>query len=143
MRRLVFSGFLFFFLLVSYACEDKEPFEVIYEVSVRADVPVRLTISYRDSVGRVVVYTDDRHWSKKVTRPADGLASLMVRMSYDPTHSDTLPDFYTSDFTTPKITGRIVHPNKTVRESSGDIVLISLLRSECRRRNIFRSYFNK
>ncbi|MDR2956239.1 MAG: hypothetical protein LBV43_14285 [Prevotella sp.] len=136
--RRVIIIILSIFLTASCSTKDTTPFEVTYQVNLLTDKPLTTTIFYTDSTGRVTLHMDEKSWSQKVTLKPGQIASLMVTARYDLQHT---PDYnLAQDWHSLKeeskylVAGYIVHPNKTVRERSEDMILISLLPSETRER---------
>lgn len=129
---------VFILLAVFSSCVKKEkiPFDVVYEVELLTDIPLKLAISYQDSSGLVVFHTRDKKFTKEVFLPTDSIASLFVTVSMD--WKDCL-DYLNN---TPQwlleeklkyhvISGKIIHERKTVIESSKNLIMISLTGAEC------------
>lgn len=120
------------------SCNEKKdiPFEVTYEVELLTDIPIKLLISYQDSSEYVTFYTTEKSFLKKVTLPSENMASLCVSATYN---WDSFAEYLAN---TPQwlfegkqkyysISGKIVHPDKTVMDTSKNIIQLTLMRSEC------------
>lgn len=128
-----------FILLYFISCSNKkerEDFHVKYEVEILTDIPLKVLIGYKDSISSEYFYSSDKLFSKEVCLHPDSLASLVVTASID------LDRFLEYNMNNPQwwvdemlkrnyVRGKIIHKNKTVSESSKNIILMTLTPREC------------
>ncbi|MDR2036660.1 MAG: hypothetical protein LBQ60_01910 [Bacteroidales bacterium] len=118
-------------LLVSCSSKNEEPFCVTYEVLSNTVQPYRLTISYKDSSGYVVLDTAiNKRWSKKICLSPNDIASLSVTtLQHYRLRGKGMYHHSMFDERSRNVTGKIIHEKRTLSES-GKTILISLLPSE-------------
>lgn len=119
--------YVLFICLCSCVKRCEESHCVTYHAIYCGETPGKMLISYRDTAGYVVFSTLEKKWSQHVCLSSGTLASLLV--VFQPASDPLFPDLYRKDDDM-VICGKIIHPQKTVRESGSHIVLIDLFPEE-------------
>jgi len=139
MNRIKFFILILVFLLHFSSCfpEDTKPFEVEYKVNLLTDFPFVARISYTDSTGDITFYTTDREWSGKVSLRPTQKAHLLVTLwcDWNDTHMHN-PMWYNYNYEKKqnRISGKIIHSQTVVQDYGENVVLISLHKSQAKKR---------
>lgn len=114
--------------------KEKEPFCVTYHVAIHTISLHKTLITYTDSQGLVQEIFKDRHWSKTVSLPPDGIASLYVEELIEageiPYSIIEPQDSVSKELGNKPISIWIEHEKKIVLNAGGGQLRVSLLPSE-------------